>query len=240
MNHLAVFDSNYLELSGFDPRKELLRPELKQYPEGLNSLVFATPNAAELQSDLRSRGVDVTPMSEHLRPVEVDGRQVEAHFRVFRLNRSGGNVVRVYFCEHRTPELVWRPDRQAHQNTTLTIARVLLVASDVPKMAQLFATMFGPDVVEHGSSTESQRVHLQNTRIDIMTTDLARFEMAGVMPDPKDRSDFMAAVTFEVESFSVAENRIRRPTVDATTSERRILVPAACAHNAVLEFVPRR
>ena len=43
---------------------------------------------------------------------------------------------RVYFCEHLTPELVWRPEWQSHPNGARAIARVI-VATDEPRADRL-------------------------------------------------------------------------------------------------------
>jgi Glyoxalase-like domain len=55
INHLAIFDDNYIELLGFRKNAPSIRADIASYPIGLNGLVFATADADSIYQELRRR-----------------------------------------------------------------------------------------------------------------------------------------------------------------------------------------
>ncbi|MCB1742117.1 MAG: VOC family protein [Gammaproteobacteria bacterium] len=147
INHLTVFDTNYLELLGLPDPDSTARPELANAPEGLNGLVFKTDDVDATYSHLQRIGLAGDPPKAFSRPVEIDGRSQEARFRTVhvRPDRFPG---RVYFCEHATPELVWRPDWQRHENGVHSIAEFVVVAGQPEVEARDYAALVGGQVRE--------------------------------------------------------------------------------------------
>src|SRR5665213_3771217 len=146
INHLAIFGSNYLELLGWGANSAG-RAELTAFPVGLNGLVFKTDDAEATFRRAHAAGVPALPANAFSRPVELDGRQQDARFRTTRLPPDVSGIGRVYFCEHQTPDLVWRPAWQAHPNGAQEIVRVLVATDDPSHQAALFAKLFGNDAV---------------------------------------------------------------------------------------------
>ncbi|MED5366160.1 MAG: VOC family protein, partial [Pseudomonadota bacterium] len=66
-----------------------------------------------------------------------------ARFRTVHARRDRCPEGRVYFCEHATPELVWRPEWQAHANGAQTIAEMVLVAADPAAVSARYAAISG-------------------------------------------------------------------------------------------------
>ncbi len=115
MNHLAMFRTDYLELLGFG-EGGASRPELAPFPVGLNGLVFKTADADVVHAHALAAGLPILPVQAFSRPVELAGVSQDARFRTTRLDPAKIAMGRVYFCEHLTPELVWRPEWQSHPN----------------------------------------------------------------------------------------------------------------------------
>ncbi|RYJ00811.1 MAG: VOC family protein, partial [Acetobacteraceae bacterium] len=114
-NHLAIFGRDYLELLGTDVPGGALRPDLAPFPVGLNGLVFLGHDSEALSADQQSRGVPAQPALSFFRPADLpDGSMADAKFKVVRLDRAAAFDGRVYWCEHLTPEHVWRPEWQSH------------------------------------------------------------------------------------------------------------------------------
>jgi hypothetical protein len=61
---------------------------------------------------LRAEGIDATPPMDLSRPVEGG----VARFRIVQLERK------LFLCQHLTPELLWRPQWQAHANRATELA----------------------------------------------------------------------------------------------------------------------
>ncbi len=154
-NHLAILDPDYVELLGPGDGK---RAELADFPVGLNGLVFAMQDADALHEILRDRGLPVEPVQSFTRGVQLpDGRQGEARFNVVRLTPRSVFDGRVYFCEHLTPEMVWRPEWQTHPNGALGIARVAIASSAPDRIADVFDRMFGSGAVERAGADGQAR-----------------------------------------------------------------------------------
>src|SRR4029077_7452522 len=128
VNHLAMFTTDYLELLGFG-EDGAGRPELMPFPVGLNGLVFKTTDADLVHRHAAAAGLPVLPVQSFSRPVMLDGVRHDARFRTTRLDPAQVAIGRVYFCEHQTPELVWRPEWQRHSNGACAIGRVVLATA---------------------------------------------------------------------------------------------------------------
>lgn len=142
-NHCAVFATDYLELIGIGPRAAGARGELLRFPEGLNGIVFATSDAAALYATLSQAGAPVEPPADFSRPVSLPEGTREARFRVLRIKAGAAPYGRVYFCQHFTPELVWRDEWRKHPNGASAIARAVILAADPDKTAALYRQLFG-------------------------------------------------------------------------------------------------
>src|SRR3954454_11569044 len=146
MNHLMMFATDYLELLGFG-EGGASRPELAPFPVGLNGLVFKTADADQVHAHAASAGLPILPVQSFSRPVQLDGARQDARFRTTRLDPAKIAMGRVYFCEHQTPELVWRPEWQSHPNGARAITRVIVATGNPHQTASLFSTLFGDESV---------------------------------------------------------------------------------------------
>ena len=130
MNHLIVFDTNYLELIGLDPSNPNPRKELLDWPVGLNGLVYGSDDVDVTQARLRSQQLPVLEPKAFSRPVTVDGVETEARFRTVHMDPGFFPASRLYFCEHLTPDLVWHDAFMRHPNTAISLKRLMIAATD--------------------------------------------------------------------------------------------------------------
>src|SRR5215472_13500293 len=146
VNHLAMFATDYLELLGFGGGG-VVRSDIARFPVGLNGLVFKTGDAEAVYRQAEAAGLPVLPVQSFSRPVALEGRTSDAKFRTTRFDADKVAMGRVYFCEHQTPDLVWRPEWQRHPNGACAIARVVVATPDPQRAAKLFRGLFGSDAV---------------------------------------------------------------------------------------------
>src|SRR5260221_2363033 len=116
INHLAIFGTDYLELIAVEPDARAVGNDVRRFPFGLNGLVFGTDDATALHETLRDAGVPVDAPASFSRPVDLSGGRQDAKFTVLRLTEGAVPSGRVYFCQHFTRQLVWRPEWQSHPN----------------------------------------------------------------------------------------------------------------------------
>ena len=167
INHLMIFGTTYLELIGFPAGNPSVRAELRAASPGLNGLVFRSRNAQASGEEARARGAPVGDAQQFSRPVDlrVDAAQAlassapvdvaswpDAVFRTARAEPGFGPGGRLYFCEHLTPELVWRDEWRAHPNAAIELSRVTVESNDLEKTAMQFEQLLGAAAIHRSAS----------------------------------------------------------------------------------------
>jgi hypothetical protein len=235
VNHLAMFGTDYLELLGSGEPGRPPRADVMGFPVGLNGLVFKATGAAALHAALEQRGVPVQPVQSFGRPVQIAGAREEARFHTVRLPPRAMFDGRVYYCEHLTPQFVWRPEWQQHPNGALAIARIVISAGDPGRVSAWFPRLLERKVRREGAGTET--LTLGSTRIDVVTPAILARELGEWVPDPAGRSDYMALLGLKVRSMSKTGAALRAGGIAGFRKEaRRILVHPAETMNVVLDF----
>jgi Glyoxalase-like domain len=236
-NHLAVFGEDYLELLGTDVPGGALRPDIATYPVGLNGLVFRTEAAEALSARLVAHGVPALPAQSFHRPVDLpDGAREEARFRTVRLDRGAGFDGRIYWCEHLTPQHVWRPEWQVHPNGVTSIARVLVSARDPERQAAMFRRIFGEVAVGQGPEG---RVLLPcgPVTVEVAPHATVAAELGAAAPDPAGRGDHLVLVALRVRDLAATSALLRAKGVSVEAWSGGLRVAAEPALNATLDFL---
>jgi len=231
-NHLAMFATDYLELLGFGPGGAS-RAEIAAFPIGLNGLVFKADDAERIYQHALAAGLPIRPVQSFSRPVTLAGETRDARFRTTGLDPKKVPMGRVYFCEHLTPELVWRPEWQNHPHGARAIARVVVATPKPQRSAALFHALFGSTPV---AAPDGRLVVTAGAaRIELTPPPAVAEEFGEAAADPAGRREYLAAVEFRVTSLAEAE-RLLRSTARLRVEDRRAVVPAAAAFNATLVF----
>jgi len=121
-NHCIMLGSTYIELLA--PMSA--HPWLEHYREflrggdGVAAIALRAQDADVAGEALRGQGIPAKSPMDLSRPL--DGGA--ARFRLVRIE----GVPNVFVCEHQTPELLWRPEWQRHENGALDLAAVALAA----------------------------------------------------------------------------------------------------------------
>ncbi len=232
VNHLAMFATDYMELLGF-AGDGAIRPEIVRFPVGLNGLVFKTGDAEFVHGKAAAAGLPVLPVQSFSRPVALDSGPQAARFRTTRLDPTQVAMGRVYFCEHQTPDLVWRPEWQTHPNGACAIARVVVATADPQRTARLFRGLFGDESLTGRNG--GQIIAAGAAQVELSTPDVVAAEFGETAAEPASRIEYMAALGIKVRSLPAAGQCLR--SIPGLRDERyRLLVPANAAFNTALEF----
>ncbi len=128
INHLMMFADDYLELIGIGEADADKRPDVSQAPLGLNGLVFKTENADQAFERLGDNDMAGDPPRAFSRPLVLDdGSRHEAAFRTATARSDAFPAGRLYFCEHLTPELLWRAEWLSHPNGVTGFTELMTV-----------------------------------------------------------------------------------------------------------------
>jgi len=135
-NRLIVLDSAYIELLGWPPGAPP-RPEIADLPMGLDALVFRTDDAQATYQRLKAQGYAVNPVQTLSRPARLDdGSETLAQFQTVRFAEQPVPGLRLYFCQHLTPQCVWRASLLSHANGARHLARIDLRAPDARALGE--------------------------------------------------------------------------------------------------------
>lgn len=236
VNHLAMFGTDYLELLGTGDPGAPVRQELAGFPVGLNGLVFKLKEAEAYYGELKRAGLPVLPVNSFSRPLFLNGKHEEARFHTVRLEPRSVFDGRVYFCEHLTPEFVWRPEWQNHPNGTLAVTRLLLAAQDPVRVAEPFVRMFGTHSV--AARPDGIRVLQAGTAwIEIVPVAMLPSIVGDFAPEVAGRTSYLALLGLRVRSLQGTEQMLRSAGLAAVKQRgKTLLVSPREAMNTTLEF----
>lgn len=140
INHLMLEPRAYLELVGV-PQSGRQRQEVLDSPPGLNGLVFRSDDAPATHARLIAAGFDPQEPIILERPVEIEGETRQARFHNVRMKMEEFPAGRVYFCQHLTPDLVWRGEWLTHPNGFAGLAEIAIHSLDPEREARAYAML---------------------------------------------------------------------------------------------------
>lgn len=232
MNHLIVFDTNYLELIGLDPSNPNPRKELLDWPIGLNGLVYGSDDVDVTQARLRSQQLPALEPKAFSRPVMIDGVEADARFRTVHMDPGFFPASRLYFCEHLTPNLVWHGAFMQHPNTAISLKRLMVVADDPDVQSGRLAGAVG------AKPSAGNRVDIGGTRIDFNSKQqLATLYGDGIrLEGSLPRVVGMSIGVHSLDSLKASlDSRWAGKLIEP--DRHRLIVPAAECFGVMLEFL---
>ena len=205
INHLMMTPGAYLELVGV-PAEGRQRQEVLDSPFGLNGLVLKSADADATFARLTARGLPALAPTCFSRPVAVDGVAQDARFRTVRLAAEAFPAGRVYHCEHRTPELVWRPEWLAHANGFVAIDELVIASPNPAAEARAYAAVCDAEAEARG---DAWIVALGDARLRLVEAPGSRFAALGLtfaaLDDLARRAEGRAEVTWRRHGIDAAD-----------------------------------
>lgn len=236
INHLMMFGSDYLELIGLPEGAEHKRPEILASPIGIDGLVFKTSDADRTFAHLQALGMAGDPPRAFTRPVDLPSGEATAKFRTVTVRRDVFPAGRVYFCEHGTPELVWRPEWQTHTNGAARMTEIVIVSTDPEAEARRYASLVESPAPEGGNG--AYRIAIADAALSVLSQAqyVARYgELASPM---NGRASIFGAVVMGGADLPALTDGLRAmpEPLPIVVSGDRICVRVA-EFDSVLEFV---
>jgi hypothetical protein len=143
---------------------------------------------------------------------------------------------RVYFCEHGTPDLVWRPEWQGHANGAMEIAEVVVVAEDVPNVAAAYAKLVEGEVVVLRGGVRA--IDIADTRLTFRTPHGYREQYGDLASDMGGRDSIFGALVFRTASLALVAGILEGlPNQTAATIGPESIVVRLAEYDSVLEFI---
>jgi catechol 2,3-dioxygenase-like lactoylglutathione lyase family enzyme len=233
-NHLALFQQDYVELLGVEAGRPTPAWDIVANAVGIQALAFKMRDADALYRRLTENRQSASPPEEFSRPVKLSEGTFDAKFKVVGVNKSPVEDVHIFFCQHLTPQLVWRREWQSHDNGATGIAHLVVAVPDPARACQALARLIGVEArrpIAGGLEIEAGGVSMR-----FLTQDAARGSLAAALPaGPKTG---VVGLGVRTRSLEAAAHALARTGIrPAIASDDRIAVSAADAMGVVLEFV---
>lgn len=153
-NHCIMFGSDYVELLALRVEHPAMRyyADFLSRGEGLAAVALASADADAAYAEFAADGIEADAPLDFSRPVRLAEGERDAAFRIVQLPPAQTPGCRSFVCQHRTRELVWRPEYQSHALGATGLAALAVVAEDPVIAAAGYAKLFGasPQKIEEG------------------------------------------------------------------------------------------
>ena len=238
-NYCMMFDADYLELRGIVDASQFT-DDLDRFlerGEGLNGVVFSTPDADACLAALRAAEVDVLPPMDVSRLIDLPDEEVSLRFKLLHLLPEATPGLHAIISQHLTLDLLRRPDWLSHANGARSVSEVTVVMADLKGVADSYAKLFGAAAI-----VAEERKGIITVRAgpsDILLTTPAAFrrrhyevELDDSLPLPR-----LAALTLTVADPKATTLYLSGQQVEYETEpDGTVLVPAREACGVLLEF----
>ena len=235
-NHTIVLEGSYLELLGIEspgPGNERHR-KLLERGEGPGGIALRTRDARQVREELRELRFAVDPSIDAARPVRVADGSKEARFTITQFPDGVPPGVRMFACQHRTPDLIWRPEWQAHENGAGRVLELLIVHQRPEELTADYRSLFGTSaVIESGNA---MTLDLAGIAIRFLTPEGIAARYPG-QPVSVQTNGYLAGAIVGVRDLDVAASLLlRNGVVAGRSAQHGVVVPSHLACGALLEF----
>lgn len=238
INHLMMFGTDYLELIGLPAEtanEQPGRPDIADAPAGLNGLVFKTEDAVATHAHLDSIGKTSAPPKSFSRPVALNGQDVDASFTTAHLKNGVIPGGRVYFCEHHTPDIVWREEWQRHDNGAQAITEFVIATETPQQEAEDLARILGAEASPQG---DGATIALEEAAIRIMPVGEYQRQYGSLACPMGDRKSIFGALQIRTDSLDKMRGILKSMPVPAPFDDQGShLLVRETNFNALFDFI---
>ena len=173
-NRLIMLDSTYVELLGWEKGKQIQRAEIANQAIGLDALVFRTSDARACYEQLKASGFAVNPVQDLSREGEFMGSTVLVEFKTVRFSEQPIPGLRIYFCEHLTPEYVWQEQWLTHANAVNSLKQINIACPDAVTTADRLMSLLNLGLEKRSGNGDSVQIALPNIVLSLHTQDVCK------------------------------------------------------------------
>ncbi len=231
-NRCAMLPHGYVELLAVvDPTRFANRvPEFLARYAGLHVIAFGCRDAAAEEDRLRRSGFPIVGQLALERAIEVDGAERMLRFVLIRLAPDAMPEGRILLIEHKTRELLWRPEVTVHPNGAASLAEVVIAVADVGEAAERYSRLLG---FPSASDRACRTIRLSRGRCTLVSPD----RLADVLPGASAPAvPFIAGLRIDVADLPATEALLANAGVPFRRADGRLVVAAEHAGGATCVF----
>lgn len=237
INHAMMFETDYLELIGLPKETKGLppaRPEVLASPTGINGLVFKSDDIDETWAHLQALNMADIPPKSFSRPVEVaPGEIQDAKFRTVTVNADVFPGGRIYFCQHLTPELLWRPEWQSHDNGANRITEFVIVSDAHAREANDFSRLLRTEL---GGADDSLSIAIDGAQISFLSPGAYNARYGDLASSMENRSSIFGAVVIQTDDLTAVRKRATNTSMETCDAADRVVFRVS-EFDSVLAFI---
>jgi glyoxalase-like protein len=208
VNHLMMFGDHYLELVGLPAGSTRLRREILESRLGIDGLVFRTDDARSTHARLIAARVNAAEPQSFSRPVAIDGVEQLAKFATTRLEPGEVPAGRVYFCEHLTPQWVFRDEWATHPNRAKCLAELVVVSAQPHAEAQRYALIAGAGSVTAAADGAGVQLSLPGFGLRFVDEAGYRARYGPLACHAADRASYFGALVVETADLHAVSEKL--------------------------------
>jgi Glyoxalase-like domain len=238
INHLMMFEHDYLELIGLPTGTDVLRKDVLESPRGLDGLVFKSDDIDTSERILRESGLAMLEPRSFSRPVTIDGAEHLARFRTVRTAPEMFEAGRIYYCQHFTPELVWHRPWMSHSNGVSGFSELVIVSENLEADATSYAKAAQANPETHGEGWVI--VLAGGFRLSLISPARYRERYGDLCVEADGRRSFFGAIVLDTPDPSRLRDlasAILDVRVEKKQTSLQVLVPLL---NTLFDFQPPR
>lgn len=231
-NHCAMLPQGYVELLAvIEPTLFVNRvPEFLARYAGIHVVAFGCRDAAAEEARLRAGGVEIVGQLALERAIEVDGVERTLRFVLIRLAPDTMPEGRILLIEHKTRDLLWRPEVTAHPNGARRLAEVMIAVADADEAADRYARLLGFPAARNGAA---RTIRLPRGRCTLVSPD----GLDAILPGAAAPTiPFVAGVRIDVADVADMAARLKRAGIPFRHADGQLIVAAGYAGGATCVF----
>lgn len=210
--------------------------------KGLQAFVLRGKDLDKVYAEIGPDGDGILQLDGEVntiaRRIQINGVDSLARFRVLRFKRQSlPGLSRCNYCEHLTPEALWRPELMRHANGAVAIRTVTAVHEAPAEALQFYRQLFDrAELNPHGDLL----VDCRTTTLRLVTPQrLREIWPDRLAPEWTRGEPLLAGMTIATDRFADVRPLIERAGLTAfATPSGGVAVAAADAYGAVIEFEP--
>ena len=206
-----------------------------EHSEGPAVIALSTNDADQVYRSMSKAGVDASPPLHFSRDAQTPDGTATAKFSITRLPAGATAPIPMFACQHHTPELVWRPEWQAHENGALGLATVSAVADNPSELAGTFGKLFAADPVA-APSPDTLIIDPGGVPIRLASPARCAEQFPGLAANAKIWCPGLIGFSLTVPDLSVVESLLSSNDVPWHRGDNSIYVEPVSSCGALLEF----
>jgi catechol 2,3-dioxygenase-like lactoylglutathione lyase family enzyme len=241
-NYTIIFPDDYLELLGIvaeTPHNADKRQILAERGDGIAAIACRIEDARLARASLAELGISASEAIEFSRPLPLpDGSSGVAAFAVTQFAPGEAPRGDMFMCQHKTRDMVWRPELMAHANGAQAIAAIVVASPTPEPTAHGFARLFAGGKVSPTAEGFSVATGEASAKILCMTPEALAARYGWADADLARRAEF-AALQIAVADLKATRAHLQSAGVAFKDSEASLFVSPGEAGGVILEFVER-